>query len=199
MSQETEQFHEDEKPPVIQALTPSPVNGVVPPVEHRWKPGQSGNPDGRPSAGMTIKEWINKMGAEDLTEAELRKVARSKSAPWTKRAAANRILRTLETPDMADFQDACDGVADLKSLRDAGLNTEVVKKMKVKTRTIGGGHGEEPVVEVERELELHDRAGEDFDRIMDRTEGKAKQVSEITGKDGSALFKTFVGVDEGKV
>ncbi len=26
----------------------SPISGVPPPAEHRWKPGQSGNPGGRP-------------------------------------------------------------------------------------------------------------------------------------------------------
>ena len=31
----------------------SPVNGQVPPPEHRWKPGQSGNPGGRPK-GQSI-------------------------------------------------------------------------------------------------------------------------------------------------
>ena len=30
-------------------MTPSPRSGLTPPVEHRWKPGQSGNPKGRPS------------------------------------------------------------------------------------------------------------------------------------------------------
>jgi len=36
------------KPPVPR-LIPSPLNAVIPPVEHRWKPGQSGNYKGRPA------------------------------------------------------------------------------------------------------------------------------------------------------
>ncbi len=36
----------EDKPPEVR-LVPSPHNGVIPPVEHRWKPGQSGNPSGR--------------------------------------------------------------------------------------------------------------------------------------------------------
>jgi hypothetical protein len=31
----------------------SPTSGFAPPVEHRWKPGQSGNPGGRPK-GQSI-------------------------------------------------------------------------------------------------------------------------------------------------
>lgn len=161
--------------PAHQAVVPSPINGVVPPPEHRFKPGQSGNPAGRPCAGATIKEHINVMAAAELPESELRGIARDARAPWTKRAAANRILRTLETPDLADFQDAVDGVADLQSLRDSGLNTEVVKKMKVKTKTYKDPTTESPVTETEREIELFDRAGEDFDRIIDRTAGKPTQ------------------------
>ena len=49
-------------PPAIQAgVGGSPLNGVVPPPEHRWKAGQSGNRRGRPAAGLSIKEWFNVM------------------------------------------------------------------------------------------------------------------------------------------
>jgi hypothetical protein len=42
--------------------------GVVPPVDRRWKPGQSGNPAGRPkNAGATKKEWLNTFAAQGLT------------------------------------------------------------------------------------------------------------------------------------
>ena len=45
---------------------------------------------------------------------------------------------------------------------------------------------------IDREIELHDRAGVDFDRISDRTEGKPKQTLDInqhrtiTPQDGAA-------------
>jgi hypothetical protein len=53
--------------------------------------------------------------------------------------------------------------------------------MKVKTKTYKDPSTESPVTETEREIELFDRAGEDFDRIIDRTVGKPTQheTSEI--------------------
>src|SRR5688500_18467351 len=149
-------------------------SGVAPPREYRWKPGQSGNPKGRPSAGLTLRQWIDHLAAQDCTEAQLRKVARDTRAPWPKRAAAERILRTLEYGDLADLEPLLRGEKSLEELREAGINTEVVKKCKVKSRVTA--EGDEII---EREIELHDRAGEDFDRICDRTSGKPTQAIEM--------------------
>lgn len=151
-----------------------------------WKQGESGNKDGKHrSAGASIQENINSMAAAGLTEAQLKTVARSKVRKWTERAAAERILRTLEVPDLADFAGVND-MSDLLIARKAGLNTEVVKKFKTKTRTIPNDGGE-PVTEVEREIELHDRAGYDFDRVMDRTMGRPTQAIEHSGPDGGPI------------
>ena len=46
----------------------SPRSGVEPPPEHRFKPGQSGNPAGRKSAGATIREWWNVLAEQEQTE-----------------------------------------------------------------------------------------------------------------------------------
>jgi hypothetical protein len=143
------------------------------------KPGEVRNPEGRKTAGAYVKEWINSFTHQELSEKDLRKIARDKAEPWAKRTAAERMLRTLEAPDLADFQDAVDGVSDLKALRKQGLNTEVVKKLKTKTRTIPSQDGD-PVVEVEREIELYDRAGVDFDRVVEKTAGKDPQATDIT-------------------
>jgi hypothetical protein len=34
-------------------------NGNVPPAEHRWPPGQSGNPAGTSCVGKSAKQWMN--------------------------------------------------------------------------------------------------------------------------------------------
>jgi hypothetical protein len=157
----------------------SPISGTRPPAEHQFKPGQSGNPQGRKTAGASIREWINWLSEKKYTETKLRLVARDRDEVWTKRAAAERILRTLEAGDLADFAGLLRGENNLEDLRGMGINTEVVKKIKQKTRRVPGGkdaNGKDVVEEIiEREIELHDRAGPDFDRVVDQTAGKPQQ------------------------
>jgi hypothetical protein len=168
MSKEPKKPHK----PVKEGI--SPISGTAPPVEYQFKPGESGNPRGRQSAGLSLKEWINAFATRELTAEQIRRIARDPKAPWTKRAAAERVLRTLEHGDLAEMEALLDGRQTLQELQAAGVNTEVIKKVKVRRKTLfsdGAAVGEE----VEREVELHDRAGEDFDRICDRTEGRPKQ------------------------
>ena len=44
----------------------SPISGVAPPVEHRWKPGQSGNPQGPPKGKGSIVAQLHKMLEKEL-------------------------------------------------------------------------------------------------------------------------------------
>lgn len=167
--------------------------GIVPPVGTRFKPGESGNPSGKRSAGHTIREWINTLSEGDHTEEELRRIARDKRIGWTKRLAAERILRSLEHGDLADFAPLLKGEADLPKLREDGINTEVVKKIKQKSRVVPVGEGETEEI-IEREIELHDRAGEDFDRIIDRTLGKPAQSIDHTSGGKPFVVKVLSGV-----
>src|SRR5439155_17562829 len=118
--------------------------------------------------------WLNSFAETKLNEQELRAIARDKSVEWSKRTAAERMIRTLEAGDLADFQPYLAGEKSLEELRQAGINTELVKKAKVKVRTLDDG-----TTETEREVELFDRAGTDFDRVCDRTEGRPRQVVEV--------------------
>ncbi len=139
-----------------------------------YEPGESGNPDGRKTAGAYIKECINAFYAQDLSLDDIRKIARDPKAGCRSRTAAERVLRAMEAGDLADFAGLLRGENNLEDLRAMGVNTEVIKKCKQKTRKIVGQDGAVEEL-VEREVELHDRAGEDFDRVCDRTEGKPKQ------------------------
>ncbi len=162
--------------------------GVVPPPEHRWKPGQSGNPEGRATAGATIREHLNAFAEQGLSEAQLRKIARGKAEPWPRRAAAERILRTLEAGDLSDFTAVLEGEKTIDQLRDEGVNTVVVKKCNSKVRHLKDGSGD-AITEIEREIELHDRAGHDFDRVMDRTDD-----ADAPGAQKFAFVKVLRGV-----
>lgn len=66
-----------------------------PPIEHQIKPGEVRNPGGRPkNAGLSIIEAHNAMAAMSFEEIEA--IAKDKSAPMAKRAAATRWLSTID-------------------------------------------------------------------------------------------------------
>lgn len=46
---------------------PSPINGQIPPVEHQFKPGQSGNPQGRPKQ-VSITKMLRELLARDIRD-----------------------------------------------------------------------------------------------------------------------------------
>lgn len=104
--------------PAKQAAGVSPISGVAPPVATQFKKGQSGNPKGRPPAGLSIREWLNTM--QDWSVAEIQKLIRDPKATVAQKSAARIWIAAAS------------------------------------------------------------KGGTDFDRIMDRTEGKAKQVVDLT-------------------
>src|SRR5437764_1007890 len=65
--------------------------GVIPPIEHRFRPGQSGNPRGRPRAGASLREWLNQM--QGWPRRRLLRVLKDKRAPVSKVCAAQLWLR----------------------------------------------------------------------------------------------------------
>jgi hypothetical protein len=159
------------------AVHPNSLANLIPP-----QPGEVRNPTGIRTAGATLREQCNYLATQDLTEQDLRRIARDQSLPWTRRAAANRILRTLEAPDLADFAGLLRGENSLEDLRAMGVNTEAVKRFKQRTRKQMVGHGEEAEVEevIDREIELYDRSGEDFDRVTNHTDGTPKGTVDQT-------------------
>jgi hypothetical protein len=153
-----------------------------------FEPGVSGNPKGRKTAGASVREWMNVLGEQDLTVPELRAIAADEKLPALKRAAAERIVRMTERPNLADFADYIDGEVGIKDLAASGIDTAIVKKAKTRKRTYETQAGTS-VTEVEREIELHDRSGEEFDRVCDRTEGRPTQAIDVSATNMPSAVK----------
>src|SRR4051812_10644183 len=88
--------------------------GIVPPPEHRWPKGQSGNPDGTSSLGKSVKQWANQLDEQATSKAELRQIIESDAEQPSKRTAALRVLRSMEAPDLAVFERYLDGSKTLE-------------------------------------------------------------------------------------
>ena len=111
-------------------------------------------------------------------------VARSLLASSFRRACqcchASSARPTLESGDLADLQPVLRGEKTLEQLRAEGVNTEVIKKFKVRSRVIKVGDGQTEQ-QIERELELHDLSGSDFDRIVNTTDGFPTKKLQLSG------------------
>lgn len=59
------------KPPGSSGRPPR-RRGGNPPVEHQWKPGQSGNPGGRPKKKTTVRDQIIVLFDEEIGAASRR-------------------------------------------------------------------------------------------------------------------------------
>ncbi len=121
---------------------------------------------------MIVARYFNGMSRRKLHHTKLRAIVRNVNLPQLKRAAAERLLRTVDSVSIADFEEYCNGRATLKELGAAGVNVDALRKVKQTTKSDGT---------VTREVELFDRAGEELDRIMDRTIGKPAQAVQVSG------------------
>jgi hypothetical protein len=76
----------------------------------QFKPGQSGNPAGRPAAGATIREWWNQMQGWTLLEVEA--VLLDDIAPVSKKAAARAFIDACSEEKTAAGQPIAGGDLD---------------------------------------------------------------------------------------
>lgn len=119
--------------------------------------------------GAAVKEHMNAM--RDRTTAELLKISRDPTTGSAKACAANRILNSRERPTLSDFQPFIRGEKTLDELDASGVDTSVIKRIKVKTFT-----GEDGVERVEREIELFDRARLESEFVVHESDGTPTQT-----------------------
>lgn len=114
-----------QKTPAEQAIKPG-RGGVVPPPEHRWRPGRSGNPSGRPKGYVDVATALVRVSAlpysdvQLLSEGKRPKVWHEKepTAVWVR--AARELLST--TGNAAEINGRMDGwlnQADVKKGEEA--------------------------------------------------------------------------------
>jgi hypothetical protein len=147
--------------------------GGIVPTAAPFEPGNNMSKGRPPNAGLSLREEVNRLMAADPTEAELRSLATATATGVRRRAAAIELLALLEIPDIADFQPLLEGKKTFVELRDAGINTRLIKRFKK------GEHGPE--------LELHDRASSRFVQVVEQTDGQAtKRVAQVS--DGAGVM-----------
>lgn len=116
--------------------------------------------------------------ASEVLEDDLRAIVLDDSQPWAKRAAAGRMIRAVEFGDLADFAALLRGETTLEELKASGVNTEVVKRFRRRARRVrrkGGGFDELVYISIE----LYDRSGADFDRVIHHTDGTPTQCVRV--------------------
>jgi hypothetical protein len=159
-------------------LIPQPHGGALKP----WPKGVSGNWKGSSTAGACISNAYN--GMSGLTPAEYRIIANDERESGARIAAARQWLETLGE-DIAELEPFLQGRKTLKALRDAGVNTRMIKKASIRR----GEDGEHITVELRH-------GGEALDRIADRTEGKPTQRVEVAkvDRDPSTILQDIAGL-----
>jgi hypothetical protein len=150
----------EQKTPLVSAMAipGAGKGGIVPPPEHRFKPGNAGG--GRKSIGASVREWLSALDGEPRDVLE--RIARSRVEPASRVMAAQALLRAIDRADPEEFEDVIGGKRTLKELRAAGVPTRGIKRMKLNA---AGG----------LDIELRSDERDDAAFIVDHTDGKAIQ------------------------
>jgi len=94
---------------------------------------------------------------------------------------------------MSDYAPLLDGDMTLKEAEAAGIDTAVIKKAKTRRRIIQR-EGQDPVVEIEREVELHDRSLAESEFTVEQTGGRATETVRVEGGPVAVVRCEFVGI-----
>ena len=132
--------------------------------------------------GASVKNWMNTLNTANTSTADLLKISRDPKAQPSKACAANRLLNFRERPTLTDFALYVAGEVSLADLEAAGVDTSVLKRVKVRTFT-----GEDGRERVEREIELFDRALKESEFVVPESDGQPTSHTDVTS-DGKPLL-----------
>ena len=166
-----------------EATEPGRNGGRLWPGQRRGEPGR--NPAGRPPGGLVVEEWLNLLLHDaEMDRDALWRLAENAKTPTAKAIAANQALLARFPADLSDFEPFIDGARTLKQLKSDGVSTYGVKSCEVKRKRLVAGAGDAAQEwEIEhRKIELHDRSGPAFDRVMDRTVGRSRENKDVNVK-----------------
>jgi hypothetical protein len=145
-------------------------------VRTRYQPGQSGNPAGRPAAGLSVIENMNLMA--DFTEAQLEAIADDPDESWAKRAAAAQMLACIGHRADGDARQAG---ADFDRLLDRTVGRPQ-QAITVETP----GRGIETVLRLtEANLARLRGTPEEQAEVVRLVEVEAARMAEMVGDDGA--------------
>lgn len=120
---------DDTQSPQEQASEASPINGVIPPVDKRFKKGKSGNPGGR-LKGVSITAAMNKMAS--MTPEKLRTYKPKNGAEAIAQAEFLRALSPKGHRPAVHYREVIDGKLP-ETVRHEGLPSGETDPEKVAT------------------------------------------------------------------
>jgi hypothetical protein len=129
--------------------------------------GKSGFAGKHNTAGAIIKNYFNGLARRKVSSVRLRTIIADEGKPHLLRSAAEQLLHSRSATTLADFDPWIKGDKSLTELRDAGIDVSLVKSASVSKDGI-------------RRIELHDRAGQNMDRMMDQTTSRPKTEVSVT-------------------
>jgi len=95
------------KPPQNKGKTGRGRGGSIPPIEYRWKPGQSGNPGGRPKRDMPaeIAQAVFEKHPKKIAEAMFKALLKGRAKVFKELAdrGYGKVAETVIVPGIAEL------------------------------------------------------------------------------------------------
>lgn len=144
------------------------------------------------TAGGRAKQFVNAM--REMALGDVRRVWKNRASPVLKRAAALRLIRCLENPDLAAFCKLMRAEETLTEARRRGVPTHQIKRM----RPVVGRDADNADVLIGYEIELWDRGQKEWESLLHETDGKPAETVSTKVLNDNRIQITVVGLLPGE-